>query len=150
MPMKLATKYLKESVGNALRRSDACRSRAGFCVLPRSSTASGKFQPAPSLSVGPALLVKASQCEALASLASLALRAATCKDRLLDAAALWRTLRKMTTPGVEPGLSRPRRDVLTTRRCGRLPALYKCKMPKLTWKLPASEVTANVRPQQKQ
>ena len=24
----------------------------------------------------------------------------------------------MTTPGVEPGLSRPRRDVLTTRRCG--------------------------------
>ena len=27
---------------------------------------------------------------------------------------------KMTTPGVEPGLSRPQRDVLTTRRCGRL------------------------------
>ena len=27
---------------------------------------------------------------------------------------------RMTTPGVEPGLSRPRRDVLTTRRCGRL------------------------------
>ena len=27
---------------------------------------------------------------------------------------------KLTTPGVEPGLSRPRRDVLTTRRCGRL------------------------------
>ena len=26
----------------------------------------------------------------------------------------------LTTPGVEPGLSRPRRDVLTTRRCGRL------------------------------
>ena len=26
----------------------------------------------------------------------------------------------MTTPGVEPGLSRPQRDVLTTRRCGRL------------------------------
>ena len=25
----------------------------------------------------------------------------------------------MTTPGVEPGLSRPQRDVLTTRRCGR-------------------------------
>ena len=24
----------------------------------------------------------------------------------------------MTTPGIEPGLSRPRRDVLTTRRCG--------------------------------
>ena len=24
----------------------------------------------------------------------------------------------MTTPGVEPGLSRPQRDVLTTRRCG--------------------------------
>ena len=24
----------------------------------------------------------------------------------------------MSTPGVEPGLSRPRRDVLTTRRCG--------------------------------
>jgi hypothetical protein len=29
---------------------------------------------------------------------------------------------KLTTPGVEPGLSRPRRDVLTTRRCGRLNA----------------------------
>ena len=27
---------------------------------------------------------------------------------------------KMSTPGVEPGLSRPRRDVLTTRRCGLL------------------------------
>ena len=26
--------------------------------------------------------------------------------------------RKMSTPGVEPGLSRPQRDVLTTRRCG--------------------------------
>jgi hypothetical protein len=26
----------------------------------------------------------------------------------------------MTTPGVEPGLSRSQRDVLTTRRCGRL------------------------------
>ena len=25
---------------------------------------------------------------------------------------------KMSTPGVEPGLSRPQRDVLTTRRCG--------------------------------
>eukprot|EP00973_Karenia_brevis_P027257 3759594-Karenia_brevis.AAC.1 len=25
---------------------------------------------------------------------------------------------RMTTPGVEPGLSRPQRDVLTTRRCG--------------------------------
>ena len=25
---------------------------------------------------------------------------------------------EMTAPGVEPGLSRPRRDVLTTRRCG--------------------------------
>ena len=24
----------------------------------------------------------------------------------------------MTAPGVEPGLSRPQRDVLTTRRCG--------------------------------
>ena len=32
---------------------------------------------------------------------------------LLDAA-------KMSTPGVEPGLSRPQRDVLTTRRCGLL------------------------------
>ena len=30
------------------------------------------------------------------------------------------TCKKMTTPGVEPGLSRPQRDVLTTRRCGRL------------------------------
>ena len=25
---------------------------------------------------------------------------------------------QMSTPGVEPGLSRPQRDVLTTRRCG--------------------------------
>ena len=29
---------------------------------------------------------------------------------------VWRTC--MTTPGVDPGLSRPQRDVLTTRRCG--------------------------------
>ena len=29
----------------------------------------------------------------------------------------------LTTPGVEPGLSRPQRDVLTTRRCGRLQIL---------------------------
>ena len=28
--------------------------------------------------------------------------------------------REMSTPGVEPGLSRPRRDVLTNRRCGQL------------------------------
>ena len=28
----------------------------------------------------------------------------------------------MSSPGVEPGLSRPRRDVLTTRRCGQMPA----------------------------
>ena len=28
----------------------------------------------------------------------------------------------MTTPGVEPGLSRPQRDILTTRRCGLLAA----------------------------
>ena len=28
--------------------------------------------------------------------------------------------KNMSTPGVEPGLSRPQRDVLTTRRCGRL------------------------------
>ena len=27
-------------------------------------------------------------------------------------------VQEMTTPGVEPGLSRPQRDVLTTRRCG--------------------------------
>ena len=27
---------------------------------------------------------------------------------------------RMSTPGVEPGLSRPQRDVLTTRRCGLL------------------------------
>ena len=30
------------------------------------------------------------------------------------------TCKKMTTPGVEPGLSRPQRNVLTTRRCGLL------------------------------
>ena len=29
----------------------------------------------------------------------------------------------MTTPGVEPGLSRPQRDILTTRRCGLLKCL---------------------------
>ena len=34
----------------------------------------------------------------------------------------------MTAPGVEPGLSRPRRDVLTTRRCGRY-----CSEPALAW-----------------
>ena len=31
--------------------------------------------------------------------------------------------RNMSTPGVEPGLSRPRRDVLTTRRCGQFVVL---------------------------
>ena len=30
--------------------------------------------------------------------------------------------KEMTTPGVKPGLSRPQRDVLTTRRCGLLAA----------------------------
>ena len=30
-------------------------------------------------------------------------------------------VKKMTAPGVEPGLSRPQRDVLTTRRCGLVP-----------------------------
>ena len=33
--------------------------------------------------------------------------------------------RSLTTPGVEPGLSRPQRDVLTTRRCGL------CSRPKI-------------------
>ena len=32
------------------------------------------------------------------------------------------TVATLSTPGVEPGLSRPQRDVLTTRRCGR----YEC------------------------
>ena len=32
---------------------------------------------------------------------------------------------KKTTPGVKPGLSRPQRDVLTTRRCGLLPAKFR-------------------------
>ena len=31
-----------------------------------------------------------------------------------------KTMKDMTTPGVEAGLSRPRRDVLTTRRCSQL------------------------------
>jgi hypothetical protein len=31
---------------------------------------------------------------------------------------------KMSTPGVEPGLSRPQRDVLTTRRCGLLRVVH--------------------------
>ena len=39
-------------------------------------------------------------------------------------------LMKMSTPGVEPGLSRPRRDVLTTRRCG--PCLVKETLTNLT------------------
>ena len=34
----------------------------------------------------------------------------------------------MTTPGVEPGLSRPRRDILATRRCG----LWHCVSPHLS------------------
>ena len=32
----------------------------------------------------------------------------------------------MSTPGVEPGLSRPRRDVLTTRRCGLSNVWFTC------------------------
>ena len=33
---------------------------------------------------------------------------------------------ELTTPGIEPGLSRPQRDVLTTRRCGRLRGFQTC------------------------
>ena len=33
---------------------------------------------------------------------------------------------EMSTPGLEPGLSRPRRDVLTTRRCGLPKAWFAC------------------------
>ena len=33
---------------------------------------------------------------------------------------------EMSTPGVEPGLSRPQRDVLTTRRCGLLHVAHLC------------------------
>ena len=46
------------------------------------------------------------------------------------AAELWVGCEAVTTPGVEPGLSRPQRDVLTTRRCGRLRGLQTC-MPTL-------------------
>ena len=46
----------------------------------------------------------------------------------------------LTTPGVEPGLSRPQRDVLTTRRCG------PCSMPPLlpcpSWIEPMSALHA--------
>ncbi len=35
-----------------------------------------------------------------------------------DASRIRPTYANMTAPGVEPGLSRPQRDVLTTRRCG--------------------------------
>ena len=31
---------------------------------------------------------------------------------------IWFEKQEMTAPGVEPGLSRPQRDALTTRRCG--------------------------------
>ena len=50
--------------------------------------------------------------------------AAVCRRRQRAVKELWlfsarcRDCCWMTTPGVEPGLSRPRRDVLTTRRCG--------------------------------
>ena len=40
----------------------------------------------------------------------------------------WRVspgLIKVSTPGVEPGLSRPQRDVLTTRRCGHMPFAHR-------------------------
>ena len=36
---------------------------------------------------------------------------------------------KLTTPGVEPGLSRPRRDVLTTRRCSPCRCVAFCLSP---------------------
>ena len=36
---------------------------------------------------------------------------------------------KLTTPGVEPGLSRPRRDVLTTRRCSPCRCVVFCLSP---------------------
>ena len=35
------------------------------------------------------------------------------------------TVATLSTPGVEPGLSRPQRDVLTTRRCGRYECAHK-------------------------
>ena len=47
---------------------------------------------------------------------------------------------EMSTPGVEPGLSRPQRDVLTTRRCGQVTDqkfssyfLHACRNWNLRW-----------------
>ena len=45
---------------------------------------------------------------------------------------------KVSTPGVEPGLSRPRRDVLTTRRCG--PCLHQLHLVYL-WYIDAGRGT---------
>jgi hypothetical protein len=44
-----------------------------------------------------------------------------------DAARIRPTYANMTAPGVEPGLSRPQRDVLTTRRCGPCLRHHQCR-----------------------
>ena len=46
------------------------------------------------------------------------------KGRDSPHASLLRGREPVSTPGVEPGLSRPQRDVLTTRRCGLLRAAH--------------------------
>ena len=60
-------------------------------------------------------------------LASTCARAVQILARLLP-------ISNMTTLGVEPGLSRPQRDVLTTRRCGRM--VQACNSNQLQMYLP--------------
>ena len=49
-----------------------------------------------------------------------ALGSATFMFQVMELVAGVLGINDLTTPGVEPGLSRPRRDVLATRRCGLL------------------------------
>ena len=61
----------------------------------------------------------------------------------------------MSTPGVEPGLSRPQRDVLTTRRCGLGVGLVKLELARIevglarievvTPRLPRAQASINER-----
>eukprot|EP00973_Karenia_brevis_P031271 4316984-Karenia_brevis.AAC.1 len=57
----------------------------------------------------------------------------------------------MATPGVEPGLSRPQRDVLTTRRCGLCSHEEICKdvgmfeCPKLSLGICEKPVVSDIR-----
>ena len=108
--------------------------RASGCMAPRQEL----VLPAPGcMAPRPELVLPAPGCIAprqeFALPASPGIRCQKCRENVpAVSGALWAFLREtrennrntygfqMSTPGVKPGLSRPQRDVLTTRRCGPL------------------------------